>query len=145
MADIFNRQSLDIQKPVTADKCVILWDDTVVSQAFQFQMTYNQGITRRRSIGNQSAVIYGSQPMGQINMARLLTVDASNLFSTKAWTGCGDSESKIAFQLFDCADQSGDTYIAIGCIVTSFSLNANSDDLTVMDNVVVEFLELQRG
>lgn len=143
MADIFGRTPLTLQTPITADQCHIEWEGEV-GTAIQFSLEYSQQVTRRRSIGNQNAVIFGSQPMGRATIARLLTT-GENGFTQQAWS-CGKSDSKITFKLGGCGGEGGGgTYTATGCIVSSFSIQASAEDLTVMDNVVIEFLELTKG
>lgn len=145
--DIFNRTPSSIRRPITADKCLLTWDGQVVTQASNFSMTYNQGINRRRSIGNNDAVIYATLPVGQASMSRLLCLDKAVLFNTPSWTCVGGT---ITFKLDgDCSDSGSgagaQTYTASGCIVTSYTISATADDLSVMDNVVIEFLELAEG
>lgn len=151
MADIFNRKDQTVKTPLTADRCTIIWDDAPVTQAFQFQASYQQQITRRRSIGNQEVVIYGSQPQGQIQIGRLLVsdLDKQKLFGSKSWT-CGGGT--LFFHTGSCAAGSGPdsggtgngpvSYKATGCIVTNYSISANAEDLTVVDNLTIEFLQL---
>lgn len=142
MADIFGKEPLKLKTPVTADKCRITMDGKPVAEAMQFSLEYSQSITRRRSIGNNSAVIYGSQPMGRASMARLITVpDESS--KGDSWNAC--IRGRLTFELgggCDSNQQTGKTYTAEGCIVSAFSVSASADDLTVVDNVVIEFMEL---
>jgi ABC-type transporter Mla maintaining outer membrane lipid asymmetry ATPase subunit MlaF len=140
MADIFQRGAQSIQSPITADKCTITIDGNVVADAIQFQCSYQQAITRRRSIGNQTAIIYGGIPQGTITIARLITDGSitslgSGIFSCKGGT--------VSFSGQNACDGGGSVnYTAKGCMVSAFSISANADDLTVMDNVVIEFIEL---
>jgi len=137
MADVFNKEQT-IKQPITADLCSIVWDGETVTQAMQFQLTYSQQISRRRSIGSEDAIIYGSQPQGQITIARLMC-DSSALFSSDSWT-C--RPGTLTFQTATCEGAGGVTYTANGCMVSQYSVTASAEDLTVVDNVVVEFLEL---
>jgi len=139
MADMFGREPVKLKKPVTADKCEITWDGKNVAQAIQFSMDYSQQITRRRSIGSKDAIIYGSQPQGRATMARLITSDGS-ITSGDSWT-C--KTGTLTFKLGGC-EGGGGTYTATGCIISSFNIQAQAEDLTVMDNVVIEFMELSK-
>jgi hypothetical protein len=142
MADIFNKEEVQVRTPITADRCTIIWDGKDVTQAVNFQLTYNQPITRRRTIGNREAVIYGGQPQGSITIARLMTVDGQALFDTPSWKCSGGS---IQFTTGSChADGATVTYHAHGTIVSSYSLSANPESLDVIDNISVDFLELTR-
>ena len=143
MADLFGRDPITLKTPVTADKCTIIFDGETVAQAIQFSIEYGQSITRRRSIGSKDAVVYGSQPQGRATIARLITI-AGATTKGASWSACGDGT--ITFELGGCkADKVGQSYNATGCIVTSYSISASAEDLTVMDNVTIEFMELTKG
>ena len=150
MADLFGRTSGSLKTPITSDQCTITFDGNEVAQAVQFTCEYTQSVTRRRSIGSKDIVMYGSQPQGRITIGRLITTDGT-ITEGASWTACGQGE--ITFSLGSCenagspgtAGASGGTkYTAIGCMVTSYSIQAQSEDLTVMDNVTIEFLELTK-
>lgn len=138
MADIFNRGSQEITTPVTADRCTITIDGTVVADAINFQCNYSQPITRRRAIGNQKAIIYGGQPMGQISISRLVTSDSNALLSSAVFQCQG---GEVTFTGSGCEGGSVN-YTARGAMVSSFSVSASADDLTVMDGITIDFLEL---
>ncbi len=144
MADIFGKEPLELKQPITADKCIISLDGKVVAEASQISIEYSQSITRRRSIGNKTAVIYGAQPQGRASIARLLALDMEDERG-KSWTGC--VEGTLTFSMGGgCGGQdksASKRYTATGCIVSAFSIQASADDLTVMDNVVIEFMELK--
>lgn len=140
MSDIYGKAPLNLKQAVTADRCTITWDGKDVAQAVQFSLEYSQSVTRRRSIGQKDAVIYGGQPTGRATMARLITSGGSNVGDGDSWLAC--KSGTMMFEMGGNCGGTGDIYHATGCIVTSFSLQASSEDLTVMDNVVIEFLEL---
>lgn len=142
MADIFGREPLQISTPLTADKCIIYWEGEVDS-AVNVSIEYSQQVTRRRSIGNNKAVVYGSQPQGRISIGRLLTTTAGK-FAEPAWT-CGSGDSVITLTTRGCDGEGGQTYRCAGCVVTSYSIQVEAEGLTVVDNVVIEFLELSIG
>jgi len=138
--DLFGYNNHDIRTPITADKCTIDWGGPVTG-AVQISISYAQQINRRRTIGNRNAVIWGTMPVGQITIARLLTTDASELFSAPGWEACNPGE--LSFQLAGgCSGTTATTLKANGCIVTQFQVQAEAEGLTVMDNVVIEFLQL---
>ncbi len=141
MADMFGREPVQLKQPITADKCEITWDGDVVGQAIQFSLEYSQQMTRRRSIGSKDAIVYGSQPVGRASMARLYTADGPK--------SAGDSWScktgNMTFTMGGCEGAGGKTYHATGCVVTSFQIQASAEDLSVMDNITIEFLELTAG
>lgn len=140
MPDIFQKGNgnVDIKQPITADKCSITIDGSIVADAIQFQCNYQQSVIRRRSIGNQSAIIYSSMPQGSITISRLLTEEARAILSSKVFS-CEGGE--ISFEGSGCKGGSIH-YTARGVMVTSYSLTASADDLTVMDNLTFEFVEL---
>jgi hypothetical protein len=140
MAELFGYEDHQIKTPLTADRATIDWGGTVTA-AIQLSVTYMQQIQRRRSIGNQDAIIWASMPQGQITIARLLTTDASKLFSSPGWKFCEYGE--ITIDLGACKG-SGFGLRATGCVVSQFSLQAEAESLTVMDNVVIEFLQLHK-
>jgi len=141
MAVIFDKKVV-VKTPITADKCKITIDGAKVGQAMNFQLTYQQQTTKRHTIGSEDAVVYGSYPTGQISIARLLTADVPGTFmSGKSW-GCG-GDGIVTFTTGDCNGGGGSTYSATGCMVTGFSLTANAEDLTVIDNITIEFLSLE--
>jgi hypothetical protein len=147
MADLFSRNNSTIQKPVTADNCKITWDGEVHA-AVQVQISYQQQVQRRRTIGNQDAIIYATYPIGQITIARLISDGAGDLFSKPGWSAC--KPGTITFAMSggngntDCS-VTGYSLTAKGCVVTQYSLSAEAEGLTVVDNVTIEFLELDRA
>lgn len=139
MADIFQRSPQQIQSPVTADRCTITIDGTITADAVNFQCSYSQQITRRRAIGNQVAIIYGSMPLGQITISRLIADGANSLLSSAIFSCTGGT---VAFTGTSCDGGATINYTARGAMVSNYSLSASADDLTVMDSIVIEFLEL---
>ena len=142
MSDLFGKTVPNTENPITADACAVIWDGKTVSTAINFSLEYSQPVTRRRSIGSQAAIIYGGQPMGRASIGRLLT-EKDVPWDTDSWKNC--KSGKIEFQLGgNCAGKNIRKFIATGCIVSAFTVQANADDLTVADNVAIEFLELTR-
>lgn len=137
MADLFGRDNPGIAKPVTADKCTISWGGTITA-AIQVSIAYNQQINRRRTIGNKAAIIWATMPSGQVTIQRLLTDSAAELFGKPGWNACEPGEISLA--LSGCGG--GPTYQASGCVVSQYQVSAEAESLTVMDNVVIDFLQL---
>jgi hypothetical protein len=146
MADLFQRQDSTIKTPVTADNCLITWDGAIAA-AMQVQISYQQQVQRRRTIGNQNAIIYATYPVGQITIARLIADGASDLFGKTGWSACTPGQLTFAMsggQGASCAAQ-GYSLTAKGCVVSQFSVQAEAEGLTVVDNITIEFLELSHG
>ena len=140
MADIFGRTEQEIKVPITADKAIINWGG-VVTGALSISISYQQPVTKRRTIGNNAAVIYAGQPSGQIQIQRLLTSDINSLFSAPGWKGC--EPGTLTLSLGAGCNLGGDlNFTAHGCIVTSFSVQAEAEGLTVVDSVSIDFLQL---
>ena len=144
--DIFNKKKIQTDTPITADYCEIWFDGEVVATALGFTLEYNQGVTRRRSIGSKTAVIYGGQPNGRASMQRMITV-GSNFFGGKTGENSWSCEGgTLEFHLGSCnGTEEGRVFHAQGCMVSSFSLQVSSEDLTVADAVTIDFLELTEG
>lgn len=147
MADIFGRSQLSIKQPLTADACHIYIDGEKQAEAYQVQLDYQQAVTRRRSIGNSNAVIYGSQPVGRLSIGRLMTEDTS-VPSTATFNGCGKGKVKIQLGSKACEGGAGNpafSYVLEGCMVTSYTLQIQAEDLTVIDGITIEFLEMSEA
>jgi hypothetical protein len=145
MADLYGFGDQNIKTPLTADKATIQWGSTIVTGAIQVAVSYAQQINRRRTIGNKDAVIWAAMPNGQINVQRLLTTDSATLFSADGWNAC--RPGTIILTLGGGCNSSATpmTFTAKGCVVSQFSVQAEAESLTVMDNVVIEFLQLAPG
>ena len=143
MADVFGFQGQNIATPLTADKATLIWGN-VVTGAVQVSVNYAQQVNRRRTIGNKDAVIWASMPSGQITIQRLLTTNSSALFNSPGWNACRPGEVSLALG-GGCNSGQAAFYMATGCIVSQFSIQAEAESLTVMDNVVIEFLQLTKG
>jgi hypothetical protein len=142
MADLFGRTAPIIKTPLTADQATINWGG-IVTAAINIQIAYSQPVTRRHTIGNQDAVIFAGQPAGNITIARLLTTDASSLFSAPGWQACNPGTLSLTLA-GGCVGSSvaAVTLTASACVVTNFQVSAEAEGLTVMDNVAIEFLQL---
>lgn len=149
MSDVFKRQPIDLKHPITADMCLIEWGN-ILTTATNLQLVYQQPVTRRRTLGTNgksTAVIYAAQPLGSISIARLFADGVENIFDRDGWSNCGNLATiRINFtgdSSQEGCDTKGGIYTALGCIVTSYSLSAEAEGLTVIDNVSIEFLQLE--
>ena len=148
MPDIFQRNLYAIQRPITADMCYIDWAGSV-AQATNVNIQYQQGITRRYTLASAQnlATIYPSRPTGTMTIARLICENEDNLFTRPGFNVCSTPTdirvyiNGTASSLQNCNVQYG-TYTARGCFVTNYSFGADADSLSVVDNLVIEFLQL---
>jgi hypothetical protein len=140
MADLFKREAATYKAPITADKVKINWGG-IVTAGIQVQIAYAQQVSRRRSIGNQDMVIFASYPVGQITIARMICDGAGDIFDKPGWDHC--EPGTISINQEGCG--SGFTLTAKNCVVSQYTLSAEAEGLTVIDNIVIEFLELEKG
>lgn len=179
-SEIFGRKAVRSVTPITADMCSIIWSKEepagstgpvnsgkIVLGATNINITYQQQVVRRRTLaapqGSPIAVIYPSQPMGNIQIQRLyadLTKQAStdastaqttgihDIFDLAGWNVCnGTASLKISFDgssAYEGCATKGPGYRANGAVVTGYNLSAEAEGLTVVDNVTIEFLQLFR-
>lgn len=144
MGDIFNRTKQKIETPFTADACMVKVDGKEAVFAVQVQCSYSQQVQRRRSIGNQNAVIYGSQPMGQISINRLVVRDAYDILNGPTFQGCGQN-GKVEIILKGNCEGGQVTFTCTGCIASVVSISVEAEGLTVMDNIVIDFLQMEKS
>jgi hypothetical protein len=137
--DVFGQNQQSIEAPITADNGILNWGG-IVTDATNISIGVAQPITRRRTIGNQKAVIYAGQPAGSINIARLLTDDATTLFSRPGWNVCNPGSITVSFG--SCDGGAGISVLASGCVVSQYSLAGEAEGKTVIDSVTIEFLQL---
>lgn len=143
MPDLFQRKVPPSEAPITADHCTLTWDGDVMG-ATQVTISFQQQINRRRVIGNKLAAIWGSSPQGQANIQRLLVgADASAIFGKEGWDVCTPTTVIFKAGTSECGGGNF-TLKATGCIVASYQIQAEAESLTVMDNVVIEFLQLEK-
>lgn len=143
MADIFNRKPYKIEQPFTADACMVKVDGSEALFGVQVQCSYSQQIQRRRSIGNQNAVIYGSQPIGQISINRLVVKDAYSILNGETFSSCGSG--RVELILKGNCEGGAVTFRCTGCVASQFSISIEAEGLTVMDNIVIEFLQMEKA
>jgi hypothetical protein len=93
--DIFGFQGQNIKAPATADKAILTWDGEVYG-AVQVQISYQQQVNRRRTIGGLNTLVWGSSPSGQINIQRLITA-GGGMFDKTGWQTCDLGKVSIDF------------------------------------------------
>ena len=152
--DVFNRAPLNIEKPITADMVLIAWSNAgatqTVAQATNLTLQYQQPVNRRWTLGGSgtnTCIIYPGRPIGSIQIQRLFVDQNVELFDLDGWDPCGTPASiYISMSGLTPADASctstGGEYIARGAIVTSYGFSAESEGLTIVDNINVEFMQL---
>ena len=153
--DIFNRAKLNIEKPITADMVMLHWSSAstpagvIVAQATNFTLQYQQPVNRRWTLGGAGAntcVIYPGRPIGSIQIQRLFVDQGEELFTLDGFDPCGSTATITVSldgtgALNDCGASAG-IYTARGAIVTSYGFTAEAEGLTVVDNINVEFMQL---
>ena len=92
-----------------------------------------------------NAVIYGSQPIGQISINRLVADSSYDILSGATFQGCGQNGSVELVLTGNCPGAESVTFKCTGCIASQFSLSIESEGLTVMDNIVIEFLQMEKA
>lgn len=158
-SDIYGRKMITPIKPITADMCTIVWGtestvdgtgESVFSGATNISISYQQQVIRRRTLGSRNgqpvAVIYPTQPMGTMTMQRLFVETPAGIFSLPGWNICaGTAYMDVRFNgasaYADCALSYGGYHIS-GATVTGYSISAEAEGLTIVDNINVEFLQL---
>jgi hypothetical protein len=145
MADLYGRSIARIDAPLTADQAIIGWGPAE-GAAVQVSIAYQQQVNRRRTIGNTAAVIWASMPQGQITIARLMV--PSTIIGGEGFDPC--QPATITLTLAGCSSDGGAVvskpgpkYTARGCIVSQYSVSAEAESLTVMDNMQIDFLTLE--
>lgn len=140
MADLFqtNSQARAVA-PFTADKCTIQWGGEVAG-AMNVTVAYSQQVNRRRTIGNKQVMLWASLPNGQITIGRLMASNAAGIFGAPGWNAC--KPGSITLQVAGC--EGSVSYTASDAIVTQYQVTAEAEGLTVIDNIVIEFVQLSR-
>jgi hypothetical protein len=140
--DLYHYQEQVVKRPYTADRATLKWSDVgPVQFAINVQISYQQQINRRRVIGGEWAVRWGSQPQGTITCQRILVANDANIYEGKIWDQCQDAEA-VEVTLRDCDKGAEKIFKCTGPVVSQFQLTVEGESLTCLDNVVVEFLQL---
>jgi hypothetical protein len=135
-ADVFGFKSQKIAAPATADKAILSWGGDIYG-AVQVQVSYQQQVNRRRTIGGSTTLVWGASPSGQISIQRLITA-GGGLFDRHGWTTC--DLGKVSIDFVGC--EKAYNLVAAGCIVSNFTASAEAEGLTCMENVVIDFVQL---
>jgi hypothetical protein len=135
MADLFGFQSDSIKTPATADRCTVSFGGAVAS-AVNVSIQYNQQINRRRVVGGAMVLLWASAPQGQ---ASIQTMVAGSLLkgSGSGWTAC--APGVVTFNFGGCSTGGG-SVTCHGAVVSSYQVTAEVEGLTVMENVVIDFV-----
>ena len=141
MADIFGRQAVQLSTPITADNAVIDWGG-VQTNVQQISITAGQPINRRHTIGNKKAVMWAGQGAGQVNIGRIMTTDATDLYTSPGWSQCKPGSISISFGGCGRSGGGGLTNTATGVLVANMGVQAEAEGLQVVDNVTLEFMQL---
>lgn len=136
MGDLYGFTEQKIAAPSTADKVLLKWEGEIYG-ALQVQITYQQQVNRRRTIGGQNTLVWGSSPNGQITIQKLITRDGK-LFNKDGWNTCKLGTISIDFK--GCEDAYG--VEAHGCLVSNFTASAEAEGLLCMENVVIDCVEV---
>lgn len=149
MSDIFKRKIIDPKKPITADMLLIEWDG-LLAQAVNFSLQYQQPVNRRYTLGTNgknTVVIYPGRPSGSLQIARLYVDKNENLFTKKGWDPCQDLATLHinldGASAFDNCTANGGSFVIRGALATSYGFQAEAEGLSVMDNINVEFMQLE--
>lgn len=136
MADLYGFSS-NVSTPATADKSTINWNGELAG-AVQINIAYNQQINKRRTMGNRGALVWASQPTGQITIQKLIV--GASVTTLKGFKAC--EPATISFKTGFCGGQSGGSVTATGCVVSSYVVTAETDGMTVMENITIDFVSL---
>ena len=148
--DVFQRQPITLQKPVTADMILIDWGGGQIFQATNINLQYSQQVQKRYTLGvngQNTAVLVPTRPVGSLQIARIYADQSAgqNLFNLPGWNNCQPTDITISLDgaaaLANCS-VAGGSYLLHGAIVTSYGLSGDADSLQVVDNVTIEFLQL---
>ena len=155
MPDIFNKPTITTARPITADMIQLLWSTTgggapaTILQANNFQASYQQGVSQRYTLNSPQnfATIYPGRPKGNITIGRLICDGEQNIFSLAGFDVC-QAPAIITWANTNThtsasCNASLGTYIARGAWCTSYSMQADADNLMVLDSVSIEFLQLE--
>jgi hypothetical protein len=134
MADIFGFNSDAVKSPVTADKCIVSFGGAIAT-AVNVSIQYNQQINRRRVVGGQNVLLWASSPQGQASI-QTMVAGTSLKGGGSGWSAC--TPGVVTFTMGGCT--SGPTISCHGAVVSSYQVTAEVEGLTVMENVVVDFV-----
>ena len=140
MADLFKHQQATAVAPFTTDKCAIEWGGPVWA-ANQVSVSYTQQVQRRRTIGNSNVMLWANLPSGQITIARMMGENSKEIYGKDGWNMCKPTD--ITLETKGC--KGSVKFTAKDCLVVNYQIQLETEGLTVIDNLTIEFLELSQG
>jgi hypothetical protein len=140
MADLYKHQQAKAVAPFTTDKCTLNWEGAIYS-ASNVNVSYTQQVQRRRTIGNKNVMLWAALPGGQITIGRMMAEDASQVYGKRGWNMC--EPGNITLETKGC--RGSVKFTAKDCLVVNYQVTLETEGLTVLDNLTIEFLELARG
>lgn len=154
-ADILQRNLFDHKQPLTADRVKLIFSggNGTVYAALTVQAQVQYPVSRRRTLGTDANVVQSftivGQPAGKLTIARMFgpAANSAELFATHPFNPCADiSTVTMSFSnqttLSNCASTVNDIYTFYGAIVSAYEITANAEELTVLDNIVVDFSQM---
>lgn len=169
--ELFGRKPVISVKPVTADMCMLTWaadegsitSGKILTGATNVTISYQQQVIRRRTLASSSnrpiAVIYPTQPVGNMQIQRLFASMVSTsgvevgkdsgthaIFSFPGWDVCkGTATIFVGFNgasAYAACNRTNPGYTIRGATVTGYNISLEAENLTVVDSITVEFLQL---
>jgi hypothetical protein len=140
MADLYKHTQAKAIAPFTTDKCAINWGGPVFA-ANQVSVSYTQQVQRRRTIGNKNVMLWANLPSGQITIARMMGDNSKEIYSKNGWNMCTPTD--ITLETKGCNESV--IFTAKDCLVVNYQIQLETEGLTVIDNLTIEFLELFQG
>lgn len=156
-ADILQRNLFDHSQPLTADRVKLVFNGSAtVYAALTVQAQLQYPVTRRRTLGTDANVVQSftivGQPAGKLTIGRMFGPEAQTaaLFRTHPFNPCAAKGLAFITMSFsnqttmsNCPTQVNETYIFHGAIVSGYEITANAEELTVLDNIVVDFSQME--
>lgn len=134
MADMYGFSSQTLT-PATADKCTVNFGGRQAG-AVQVNFAYNQTINKRRSMGNAGCIVWASQPGGQITISKMVVEGLVK--GGPGFSAC--TPVNASFSLSGCSG--GGSVQATGCVVSQYTVTAETDGMTVMENIVIDCVSM---
>lgn len=155
-ADILQRNLFDHKQPLTADRVKLVFSggNGTVYAALTVQAQIQYPVSRRRTLGTNANVVQSftivGQPAGKLTIARMFgpAAKSADLFATDPFDPCAENSTiTMLFSnqttLSNCASTVNDVYKFHGAIVSAYEITANAEELTVLDNIVVDFSQME--
>ena len=157
-ADILQRNLFDHSQPLTADRVKLVFSGNAgtVYAALTVQAQVQYPVSRRRTLGTDANVVQSftivGQPAGKLTIARMFGPEAKSrdLFASHPFNPCAPKGESIVTMSFtnqttmsNCATNVTEIYKFHGAIVSAYEITANAEELTVLDNIVVDFSQME--